>query len=87
MAESLLNENLFSKADQKNAHMTYEEAKRYTSDVVNLAIKQERAVIFYERANPEQFVGYFSYHGHDFKPNAYICEGWKPQTKLENDLK
>lgn len=67
--------------------MSYEEAKRYTADVVNLAIKQERAVIFYERANPEQFVGYFSYHGHNFEQKAYICEGWKPQVKLENDLK
>ena len=58
--------------------MTYEDALRYTQDVVHLAIKQERAVIFYERANPEQFVGYFSYYGHDFDNGAYVCDGWKP---------
>ena len=66
--------------------MSLEDARRYASDVVNLAIEQERGVIFYERANPEQFVGYFSYCTHDFDNKAYICEGWKPQVKLERDL-
>lgn len=87
MSEGLLNENIFSKADQQNAKMTYEDARRYTEQVVNQAIDEERAVIFYERANPQEFVGYFSYHAHDYDNKAFICEGWKPQVKLESDLK
>ena len=78
MTEGLLNDNIFSKADQQNARMNYDEAKRYTADVVNLAIEQERAVIFYERSNPSEFVGYFSYCPSGFDNNAYICDGWKP---------
>lgn len=67
--------------------MTYQDAKRYTTDVVNQAIDEERAVIFYERANPTEFVGYFSYCPTGYDNKAYICDGWKAQVKLENDLK